>query len=104
MAEHVDYVAPMTYPSHWGPDEYGVDNPNAQPYDITFRALEDFMTQTAGTQAHVVAWLQDFSLGIDYGPAEVRAQIQAAKDAGVENILLWDAATTYTRAALDPLE
>jgi hypothetical protein len=104
MAEHVDYVAPMTYPSHWGPGEYGVDHPNAQPYDITFRALEDFMTQTAGTRAHVVAWLQDFSLGIDYGPAEVRAQIQAAKDAGVENILLWDAATTYTRAALDPLE
>lgn len=104
MAEHVDYVAPMTYPSHWGPGEYGVDNPNAQPYDITFRALEDFMAQTAGTRAHVVAWLQDFSLGIDYGPAEVRAQIQAAKDAGVENILLWDAATTYTRAALDPLE
>ena len=52
----------------------------------------------------MVAWLQDFSLGIDYGPAEVRAQIQAAKDAGVENILLWDAATTYTRDALDPLE
>lgn len=104
MADHVDYVAPMTYPSHWGPGEYGVDNPNAQPYDITFRALEDFMDQTAGKRAHVVAWLQDFSLGIDYGPAEVRAQIQAAKDAGVENILLWDAATTYTRDALDPLE
>ncbi|MGH8912756.1 MAG: putative glycoside hydrolase, partial [Acidimicrobiia bacterium] len=96
MAEVVDYVAPMTYPSHWGPGEYGVDNPNAQPYDITFRALEDFVAQTDGTRAHVVAWLQDFSLGIDYGPAEVKAQIQAAKDAGVENILLWDAATTYT--------
>lgn len=104
MAEVVDYVAPMTYPSHWGPGEYGVDNPNAQPYDITFRALEDFVDQTAGTRAHVVAWLQDFSLGIDYGPAEVKAQIQAAKDAGVENILLWDAATTYTRGALEPLE
>lgn len=103
MAEHVDYVAPMTYPSHWGPGEYGVDNPNAQPYDITFRALEDFVTQTAGKRAHVVAWLQDFSLGIEYGPAEVRAQIEAAKDAGVDNILLWDAATTYTRDALDPL-
>src|SRR5699024_9041677 len=22
MAEHVDYVAPMIYPSHWGPGEY----------------------------------------------------------------------------------
>ncbi len=104
MAEHVDYVAPMVYPSHWGPGEYGVDNPNAQPYDITFRSLVDFVELTEGTGAHVVSWLQDFSLGIAYGPAEVRAQIEASRDAGVPNILLWDAATTYTRAALDPLE
>src|SRR5690606_3096024 len=103
MAEEVDYVAPMIYPSHWGPGEYGVDNPNAQPYDITYRSLVDFVEQTEGTGAHVVAWVQDFSLGIDYGEAEVRAQIQASRDAGVDNILLWDAATTYTRAALDPI-
>jgi hypothetical protein len=104
MAEHVDYVAPMTYPSHWGPGEYGVANPNSQPYDITYRSLLDFVELTEGTGAHVVAWLQDFSLGVQYGPAEVRAQIQAARDAGVPHFLLWDAATTYTRAALDPIE
>jgi hypothetical protein len=103
MSQHLDYVAPMVYPSHWGPGEYGVDDPNSQPYDITFRSLEDFQALTAGTGAHVVAWLQDFSLGVDYGEAEVRAQIEAAREAGVTNILLWDAATTYTRAALDPI-
>ena len=103
IAEHVDYVAPMTYPSHWGPGEYGVSDPNSQPYDITFRSLVDFVELTEGTGAHVVAWLQDFSLGVQYGPAEVRAQIEAARDAGVDNFLLWDAATTYTRAALDPI-
>src|SRR5690606_9261083 len=42
MAAEVDYIAPMIYPSHWGPGEYGVENPNAQPYDITFRSLSDF--------------------------------------------------------------
>lgn len=104
MAEHVDYIAPMVYPSHWGPGEYGVDDPNSQPYDITFRSLEEFVEITDGTQSHVVAWLQDFSLGVEYGPTEVRAQIDAARDAGVDNILLWDAATTYTTGALDPLE
>lgn len=103
MAEQVDYIAPMIYPSHWGPGEYGVDNPNAQPYDITYRSLVDFVQQVEGTDAHIVAWVQDFSLGIEYGEAEVRAQIQAARDAGVEHILLWDAATTYTRSALDPI-
>lgn len=49
-----------------------------------------------------MAWLQDFSLGIDYGPAEVAAQIEAAEDAGVVDFLLWDPATTYTTAALPP--
>jgi hypothetical protein len=102
MSRHVDYIAPMLYPSHWGPGEYGVANPNAQPYDIVHRSLLDFGRQMAGTGATLVAWLQDFSLGVEYGPAEVRAQIQAAEDAGVPDFLLWDAATTYTAAALDP--
>ncbi|HSJ35951.1 MAG TPA: putative glycoside hydrolase [Acidimicrobiia bacterium] len=104
MAEVVDYIAPMVYPSHWGPGEYGVDNPNAQPYDITFRSLEEFVEMTNGSKAYIASWLQDFSLGIDYNEAEVRAQIQASRDAGVDDIFLWDAATTYTRAALDPLD
>ena len=42
MATVVDYVAPMVYPSHWGPGEYGVADPNSAPYDIAFRSLEDF--------------------------------------------------------------
>lgn len=102
IATTVDYVAPMVYPSHWGPGEYGVPDPNSAPYDIAFRSLEDFQAQVAGTGATVMAWLQDFSLGVDYGPAEVKAQIQAAEDAGVVDFLLWDAAATYTRAALEP--
>ena len=102
IARTVDYVAPMVYPSHWGPNEYGVENPNASPYDIVFRSLSEFQRQVEGTDATVVGWLQDFSLGVDYGPAEVRAQIQAAADAGVLDFLLWDAAATYTSAALDP--
>jgi hypothetical protein len=42
MARYVDYVAPMVYPSHWGPGEYGVADPNAQPYAIVNRSLKDF--------------------------------------------------------------
>lgn len=103
MSELVDYVAPMVYPSHWGPNEYGVVDPNSSPYDIVFRSLSEFQNQVAGTNATVLGWLQDFSLGVDYGPAEVRAQIEAAEDAGVVDFLLWDAATTYTEAALDPM-
>ncbi len=69
MARQVDYIAPMLYPSHWGPGEYGVADPNGQPYDIVRRSTEDFVKQVRGTGARVVNWLQDFSYGRDYGAA-----------------------------------
>ncbi|MCK5096435.1 MAG: hypothetical protein KAR24_03715 [Candidatus Pacebacteria bacterium] len=47
-------------------------------------------------------WLQDFNLGAPaYGAAEVRAQIQATYDAGLSSWMLWDAANTYTKGALE---
>jgi peptidoglycan/xylan/chitin deacetylase (PgdA/CDA1 family) len=100
MAGHLDYVSAMVYPSHWAPGEYGVANPNAQPYDIVLRSLEDFQKDVRGTGARVVPWLQDFSLGVHYGPAQVGAEIHGAQDAGIDEYLLWDPAVTYTAAAL----
>jgi hypothetical protein len=101
MARHADYIAPMLYPSHWARGEYDVAHPNAQPYDIVRASLTDFQKQTKGTGARVVPWLQDFTLGVTYGPGEVRAQIAAAADAGIREWLLWDPLVTYTAEALD---
>ncbi len=102
IARQVDYVAPMVYPSHWGPGEYDVANPNAQPFPIVRRSLVDFERDVRGSGARVVPWLQDFSLGVTYGPREVRAQIDAARTDGIREFLLWDPAVTYTSGALDP--
>lgn len=102
IARSVDFVAPMVYPSHWNPGEYGVANPNAQPYDITLRSLQDFQTVTADTGATVIPWLQDFTLGVPYGDAELRAQIEATHAAGIDSFFLWNAATRYHAGGLDP--
>jgi hypothetical protein len=102
MARHVEYLAPMLYPSHWVPGEYGVANPNKQPYDIIKATLADFQAKVAGTGAVLVPWLQDFSLGHPYGPGEVRAQMDAAAALGVPDWLLWNAGASYTVGALDP--
>ncbi|MGZ8696187.1 MAG: putative glycoside hydrolase [Gaiellaceae bacterium] len=102
MARHVDYIAPMLYPSHWGPGEYDVADPNGQPYEIVHRSTADFVKQVRGTGARVVNWLQDFSYGLEYGPDQVKAQIAASRDAGVDEFILWDAAVTYTDEALEP--
>ena len=50
----------------------------------------------AGTNTAVVPWLQDFSMRVDYGPDEVRAQIDAAHALGIIDWLLWDPTVTYT--------
>ena len=44
-----------------------------EPYEIVQRSLEDFKKDVRGTGARVVPWLQDFSLGVHYGPAQVAA-------------------------------
>ena len=75
--------------------------PNAQPFAIVRRSLADFRRAVRGTGARLVPWLQDFSLGVDYGPKEVRAQIDAAGADGIDEFLLWDPRVTYTTRALD---
>ncbi len=98
LARHVDYVAPMVYPSHWGPGFYNVSDPANSPYEIVSRSIEDFRVQVGGTDAVLIPWLQDFSLGPGrkYGAPEVRAQIKAARDYGSVGFMLWDPRVTYT--------
>lgn len=102
ISAHVDYVSPMVYPSHWGPGEYGVDNPNGRPYEIVRASVADFVRLTQGSDAVVIPWLQAFSLGHNYGPGEVKAQMAASNDAGAPSFLLWNAACTYGSSGLEP--
>jgi hypothetical protein len=100
LSAHVDYVAPMVYPSHWGPGEYGVDNPEGKPYDIVKASIANFVELTKDTGAAVIPWLQAFSLKYHYGPGEVQAQVSASADAGAKSFLLWNPACRYDQAGL----
>ncbi|MFI5777569.1 putative glycoside hydrolase [Nocardia sp. NPDC051570] len=102
MSRYVDYIAPMVYPSHWNPGEYNVPNPNSEPYDIVLRSLQDFRARTAGSTAIILPWLQDFSLGVAYGDAEVRAQIDATRASGIDGFFLWSPEVSYHEGALGP--
>ncbi len=104
MAKHVDFIAPMLYPSHWGAGEYGVAHPEGQPYDIIKASLADFQRVLEGTNTTLVPWLQDFTMRVEYGPDEIRAQIEAAADLGIADWLLWDPEVTYTSDGMDPME
>jgi hypothetical protein len=99
IARNVDYIAPLIYPSHWGPGVYGVDEPESQPRAIIQESLVHFNELVKNTGARVVPWLQDFSLRTVYGPKEVCAQVQGARAEGVEEWIMWDALVTYTARA-----
>jgi hypothetical protein len=103
LAANVDIVCPMIYPSHYAKGEYGFTNPNANPHDLIFAAVGDMKTRLAGTGAKGRPWLQDFSLGQPhYGVAQVKAEIKAVKDQGINEWILWNASNEYTVAALGP--
>ncbi|ALG13372.1 hypothetical protein AOZ06_46745 [Kibdelosporangium phytohabitans] len=101
MSHAVDYISPMVYPSHWGPGEYGVAQPEAQPYDITAKSVGAFVAQARAGGAQVFPWLQAFSLRRTYGAAEVKAQIEASRQSGAPSFLLWNANCRYEPGSLD---
>jgi hypothetical protein len=95
-----DAIYPMTYPSHYSSGEYNLDNPNDAPGTTVRYSLRDFRRQLAGSRALLVPWLQDFSLGRTYSPADVAAQIASARGAQTGGFMLWNAAGLYTPGAL----
>jgi hypothetical protein len=100
IAPYVDAIYPMVYPSHFGSGQYDLPDPNAEPGRTVALALRDFAVALTGQKTRLVPWLQDFSLGRTYRLADVQDQIQAARDAGAEGFMLWNADGVYTRAAL----
>ena len=102
ISRYVDAVYPMVYPSHYTPGEYNLADPNAVPGETVSHSLLDFQTALEGRKAHLVPWLQDFSLGRTYTLADVQAQVQAARLRKANGFLLWNAEGLYDGAALAP--
>jgi hypothetical protein len=98
VAEPFDLISPMVYPSHFAKGEYGIKDPNREPYQIIRRSLADYKRRLP--KKEVRPWLQDFSLGVHYGVDQVKAQIKAARELGYEDFLLWNAGNHYTESAL----
>jgi hypothetical protein len=102
-----DYVCLMIYPSHFEEGNIPVDgHPNDFPAETVTYTLERSQQWVPGTMKKMRPWLQDFTYPLEgyseYGPAEVRAQIDAAEAMGVSGWLLWNAAGEFQVSALSP--
>ena len=115
MAEHLDYICPMIYPSHYSDGNFDIEHPDMEPYKTILAALDRSKQELLENkkegkkQAVVRPWLQDFTASyldhyIPYGSKEVRDQVQAVYDAGYDEWILWSASNRYTWEGLLTME
>lgn len=121
----VDYICPMIYPSHYannskrmmgngvGQSINGVmfTAPDLRPYDVVYNALlktKNRIAKIDGYNAKVRPYLQYFTASYlpkgyyqNYGPEQIRQQINAVYDAGYEEWIFWDAGNGYKNISFE---
>lgn len=102
LAGAVDALSPMVYPSHFGPWQFGLPDPQAVPGTTVGYALSDFNTAMRGTKAELVPWIQDFTMGKKFTLADIQDEILAVRHSGARGFLIWNASGEYTPGTLEP--
>jgi hypothetical protein len=101
IAEIVDYISPMLYPSSFQFGIPGYRNPVQHPYEIVHRSLERALERTRLPAVRFRPWLQafpDYAFGgRPFTGSEVRAQIEAAESIGANGWMLWNPHNRYSR-------
>ena len=105
IAEHVDVISPMIFPSHWVNGAFGVKEPDKQPYDIVsqymkiengyFKDLNPSPTSRPWIQAFTADYLGEGNYQL-YTADVISQEIKALKEAGIKEYLLWNAASQYS--------
>ncbi|SDB57354.1 hypothetical protein SAMN02910298_02954 [Pseudobutyrivibrio sp. YE44] len=105
LACSLDIICPMIYPSHYAAGEFGIDLPDANPYETINAALNGSQTVLSATPEYKCAvvrpWLQAFTAtwipdSITYDSYAINMQIQALHDAGYEEWILWNSKSDYS--------
>ena len=102
-----DVVLPMVYPSHYYRGSWGLSWPNAEPYRVVRNALSEAIERSRpyANAAMIRPYLQAFTLGRRkprYSPHEIREQIRAAEELGIDTWVLWNPRSVYQRDSLRP--
>ncbi|MFA5523999.1 MAG: putative glycoside hydrolase [Tissierellales bacterium] len=111
MAKSIDYMCPMIYPSHYGTGWYGYSVPDQHPYGVLAGSLREAIERNASLENPPVIrpWIQGFTADwvsgyIKYGPNELREQILAGKELGINDYLVWNSSNVYNPLAYFPSE
>ncbi len=115
VGKDIDFLSPMVYPSHYavGQIVYGVkfNKPDLEPYRIVYNSLikaKNRVFNLKDYNAKFRPYIQDFTaswLGRgyyqNYGPTQLRQQIKAIYDVGIDEWLVWNAGNKYSESAFE---
>ncbi len=85
----VDFISPMVYPSHYSKGSFGYSNPNNFPYEVVSAALNDGLSRGIEEKS-----LRPFLQGFWHSSEDVRLNIKAAEDKGLDWII-WNNSSVY---------
>lgn len=106
LAEVLDYMSPMLYPSGFQFGIPGYLNPVQHPREVVYLSLEKAKQRTGLPAIRFRPWLQafrDYAFDkIPFQGEQIRTQIDAADNFGSDGWMLWDPHNIYTRGGLQP--
>ncbi len=102
IANQVDYICPMIYPSHYGTRLYGFAVPDQHPYEVVRSALLEAIERNAAQKkpGTIRPWVQGFNASwvkghINYDAETISAQLAAAMELGIDEYIVWNASNHY---------
>jgi len=104
LVDHYDVIAPMIYPSHYGPGNFGFENPAEHPYQVVLQTLQHGINQLkeANKETIIRPWIQDFNMGAIYDKEKIQQQIKAIEDAGLKSgWMVWNPSNFYIQNEFD---
>jgi hypothetical protein len=103
LVEHLDYICPMVYPSHYADGFLDYPKPAEHPSEVVGYTLKEARGKMLKSNAKLRPWLQDFTLGgVAYDASRVRGQIETSESLGTSGWMLWNFDNVYTTGALKP--
>ena len=102
IAEKVDYICPMIYPSHWPTGSLGVEKPDVNPGKIVKYAMEYSNKALADKKNKARPWIQAFSATWlkkgywkEYKLSELQEQVDALRMLGIKQFCFWNPRAKY---------
>ncbi|HZK71726.1 MAG TPA: putative glycoside hydrolase, partial [Clostridia bacterium] len=102
IANEVDYICPMIYPSHYGPGIYGYSVPDQEPYGVVRSALIESIERNAAQRKPGIIrpWFQGFTApwikgNINYDAKAISDQMVASMELGMDEYIIWNASNNY---------